>query len=188
MSKEQSAYENLTDRERRLVDVYLRNGMVKCRAYFDTMYGGKEEDPGADSVRQIAYRKFTEDHIKAAISERLREAAMSTDEALFLLKQQAQASHRPFIRIGDDGNIYYDFSHPRAQENLHLIRKIKQKRKRSLDEAGEAEWETEWVEVDLHDPQRALDMILKAHGAYGAKGTEEDPIHVTGFNFDLGGE
>ena len=74
----------------------------------------------------------------------------------------------PFIRITDEGFTYFDFSHPDAKNYFHLIKKIKTKRTRRVEGRGDdAEvWEDEWVEVELHDAQAALEKIGKYHGLF----------------------
>jgi len=90
---------------------------------------------------------------------------MPANEVLARLADMARGSHRPFIRVSDDGFVYFDFSDPEAQKNLHLIKKIKTKRERRIEGKGEEaeEWEGEWVEVELHDAQSALVTLAKYH-------------------------
>lgn len=101
--------------------------------------------------------------IKAVVEKRIDEMKMDTDEVLSRLASYARGSLEPFIRINDDGTTDFDFSHPDAKKNIHLIKKIKTKRKILVEGKGdEAEsWEHEWVEVELHDPVHCLELIGK---------------------------
>lgn len=130
------------------------------------------------SARQLGSKLLTNVDIQAAISARLKQIAMGADEVLARLAEQARASHAPFIRIDGDGFVYFDFSHEDARNHLHLIKKIKTKRQRQVYGKGEdaEEWEGEWVEVELHDPQRALELIGKHHNLFMDRDKEGNPI------------
>ena len=93
---------------------------------------------------------------------------MSANEVLKRLSDMAKANMLPFIRIEEDGSTYFDFSHPDAKNYFHLIKKLKTKRTRRVEGRGEdaEEWEDEWVEVELHDAQSALEKVGKYHGLF----------------------
>jgi len=121
---------------------------------------------GYDSARSSVVNVLAKPNIKKLISDRLDEMAMTKNEVLFRLSAIARASEFPFIRITDEGFCYFDFSDPEAEHYLFLIKKIKTKRTRRLEGKGEnAEtWEDEWIEVELHDAQAALNTLAKYHG------------------------
>ena len=91
----------------------------------------------------------------------MKENAMSADEDLHRLSDMGRASLMPFVKITDGGTVYFDFSQPDAKKYLHLIKKIKTKRTRRVED-GE-KWEDEFVEVELYDSQSALALIAKYH-------------------------
>lgn len=124
-----------------------------------------------DSCRVGASKLLTTANIKAAISKRLDELAMPKSEVLARLSGMARASTFKFIRITDEGFCYFDFSDPEAEEYFYLIKKIKTKRTRRLEGKGkDAEpWEDEWVEVELHDSQAALEKIGSYHKLFEPK-------------------
>lgn len=143
----------------RFVDEYLKtwNATEAYKsAYPKTSY---------TTARANGSRLLANANIRAEISRKLKEHAMDAEEVLARLTDHARGDHRPFVRISDDGFIYFDFSSPEALEHLHLIKKIKTKRARRVEGGGEdrEEWEDEWVEVELHDPQRALELLGKAN-------------------------
>jgi len=94
-----------------------------------------------------------------------RNKIMSATEVLGRLSEMARASVLPFVRITEDGAVFFNFSDPQAKEYLYLIRKVKTKRARRLEGRGEdaEEWEDEWVEVELHDAQNALVNMGRHH-------------------------
>jgi len=119
-----------------------------------------------DSCRSRASVLLTNANIQNEISDRLAKQAMGRDEVLARLSNMARASELPFIKITEDGFVYFDFNNPDAKDYIYLIKKIKTKRTRRIVGRGEdAEpWEDEWVEVELHDAQAALNTIAKYHG------------------------
>jgi len=121
-----------------------------------------------DTARVAASVAITKPNIKAEIKRRLDERAMSAEEAIYRLGEIGRADLFPFIRIDDDGFVYFNFADPEAKRHLFLIKKIKSKRERRLEGKGDdAEaWEGEWVEVELHDAHAALRDILKIHGRF----------------------
>jgi len=171
----QSAYEQLSWKHKRFVDNYLSNGMIAWRAYQDAGYGG--EDPSYEALRSAASRLLSNVNISAAISQKMAELTMKSEEVLFRLGEQGRASLFPFIKITDDGFVYFDFTHPEAKDYIHLIKKIKTKRKRLVEGRGDnAEtWEHEWVEVELHDVQGALKLIGQHHKLF----TQQVDVKVT---------
>jgi phage terminase small subunit len=125
-----------------------------------------------EAARRVGYkhpntqgpRLLVDVSIAAEIQKRLDEMVMSADEVLRLLSRQANASHKSWVKVDKDGHIYFDFSDPEAQKNIDLIKKIKTKTR--TEKAGEKSFEVEWVEVELYDSQRALELIGKHHGIF----------------------
>jgi hypothetical protein len=166
------------DSEWALINAYFDLNMNQTRAYMSVFKDAKYE-----SARVEASKFFAKPNIRAEIEYRLERDAMSASEAMKRMSDIARASHAPFIRIDDDGFVYFDFSDPQALENLHLIKKIETKRERRVSgmavggdgEAEPEEWEGEWVKVELHDSASALRDVLKIHGKY----KEEVNLNVT---------
>lgn len=147
----------LTTKEQIFVDAYLR-----C---FNAAQAAREAGYSKRSIYAIASQNLRKLNIRETIETRLAEIHMSSAEVLARLADHARGSHRPFVKIGKDGFIYFDFSNPEAIENLHLIKKIETKRTRRIEGKGDdaEEWEDEWMRVELHDPQRALELLGKYH-------------------------
>jgi hypothetical protein len=69
----------------------------------------------------------------------------------------------PFlVEVGDD--VWPDLTSEEAKKKRYLLKKIKPKRK-SWGSGEEAVTETE-VELEIHDPVRALKLLGDAHGLF----------------------
>ena len=152
---------NLKPKERAFVDMYFR-----CNMNGTDAYSRLHPEAQRDTCRAKASEIVAKDNIRAAINDYLTKNAMGKDEVLSRLSAIARASEFPFIRITDEGFCYFDFSDPEAEQYFFLIKKIKTKRTRRIEGKGEDKetWEDEWVEVELHDSQAALNTIAKYHG------------------------
>lgn len=165
-----------TPQEWSVINAYFENGMNQTRAYLavfpDILY---------DSARVKASQFFAKVNVRDEIARRLRERTMSADEVLARLADMARASHQSFIKIADDGFVYFDFSNPEAKANLHLIKKIETKRERRIEGKGEEseEWEGEWVRVELHDSAAALRDLGRFHKLF------TDKVENSGYSINL---
>jgi len=162
----------LRNKQKAFVEAYLR-----C---FNATEAAKNAGYSEVSARSIACKLLTKDNIQALIQERLAEMKMSADEVLLLLADQARSSVQPFIKVTEQGFVYFDFSQPEAMKHLNLIKKIKSKRTRRIEGRGDMaeEWEDEYVEVELYDSQAALKLIGSHHKLF----TDETPpvnVHLT---------
>jgi hypothetical protein len=162
-----------------LVNAYFDENMNQTRAYLKVFPTTKY-----DSARVDASKYFAKSNIKGEIIHRLKQDAMSSFEVLKRMGDMARASHYPFIKIAQDGFVYFDFSNPEAIKNLHLIKKIKTKRERRIEGVGESaeEWEGEWVEVELHDAAAALRDLGKYHKLFTER--VENSGYVLNINWD----
>jgi len=159
-SETPSTPKKLTHKQKAFVEAYFSNQMNATEAYL-LMHPGVTREVAAT----LGWRMLRKVEILAEIDRRLSEQVMSANEVLKRLSDMGKANLLPFIRITSEGFTYFDFSHPDAKNYFHLIKKIKTKRTRRLEGKGEnAEvWEDEWVEVELHDAQSALEKIGKYH-------------------------
>ena len=150
----------LKPKQKAFVEAYFNNQMNATEAYLSL-----HPKSSRAAARAHGSLMVTNGNIYAEIERRLSEQVMSANEVLKRLSDMSRANMLPFIRITDEGFTYFDFSHPDAKNYFHLIKKIKTKRTRRLEGKGEnAEvWEDEWVEVELHDAQSALEKIGKYH-------------------------
>jgi hypothetical protein len=149
-----------TDRQKAFVEAYFNNQMNATEAY-QSLHPKVSRTVAA----QLGWQTLRNIKIQAEIERRLSEQVMSANEVLRRLSDMAKANLLPFIRITEDGTTYFDFSHPDAKNYFHLIKKLKTKRTRRVVGRGKGaeDWEDEWVEVELHDAQTALEKIGKYH-------------------------
>lgn len=159
-----------TDMQKLFVEYYLTHWNA-AQAARDAGYSKK-------TAKVIGYQNLQKPHIRELIEKRLSEAAMSANEVLKRLTDQARASLVPFIRITKDGFVEYDFSHPDAKSYLHLIKKIKTKRSRNVSRDGE-NWEHEWVDVELYDAQSALVQLGRHYALFTDNIKSLDLTHLT---------
>lgn len=171
MAKSDSC-EELTRKHLLFIDEYFRHNMNATEAYCQ-VYPNAERR----GARVSASKLLSKSNIRAEIDRRMAKKAISADEVLARLSGMARASIAPFIKITDDGRIFFDFSSPDAAEYLYLIKKVKMNRKRLLSYDGgdePKEWEVEWTEVELHDSQAALEKIGRYHRLFGGTGSASE--------------
>jgi len=168
MSQKKKTEENndtpivLTLDELAFVTAYFEENMNGTRAYMKL-----HPKASYDTARANGSETLARTNIRSEVRRILTERAMSAEEAIYRIGEMGRADLYPFIRIDNDGFVYFNFSDPNAKEYLFLVKKIKTKRERRLE--GVIAWEGEWVEVELHDSQAALRDILKMHGKLGEK-------------------
>lgn len=109
-------------------------------------YSGNDNVLAAQGSRLLKNAKVAE-----AISQRLRESAMLADEALAILADQARADLGPFIVV-DKGDVGIDIKKLKEAGLAHLIKSITPTRY--------------GTKIEFYDKQYALNLILKAHGAF----------------------
>ena len=161
--KEKPNSEGLTYKQQAFVDAYFGCGMNATQAYLD-LY----PKSSYNAARASASALLTIPNIAAAISKRLKEKAMGVDELIARYGEMARATTLPFIRVTEEGFVYFNFNDPRAKEHMYLVKEIESKRTRRMEGSGEykEEWEDEWVKVKLHDAQHAMDQIGKMHSLF----------------------
>lgn len=157
------------------VNYYFSENMNAVQAYLRVF-----PKSSYDAARSSASNYLSKPNIKAEIKHRLDEKAMPSSEVLARLSDMARATHKPFIRVDDDGFVYFNFADDEAKSNLHLIKKIKTKRERRIDGSGEdaEEWEGEWVEVELHDAAAALRDLGRYHAMFTDKAVVGGEISI----------
>jgi len=102
--------------------------------------------------------------VEAAVRVRLQEKAMSADEVLMRLAENARADMGEWLT--DDGEI--DIAAMKVAQKTNMLRKVKRTRRSGESESG-VMWDETTIEVELHDQQAALVHIGKAHGLFTDK-------------------
>jgi len=111
-------------------------------------------------ARKSASRVFARPEVQAYIAERIAERAMTADEVLARLAEQARAEYAPYLL--SSGTV--DLERMLADGRGHLIKGIK------WDRGGNRI-------VEFHDAQAALVHLGRHHKLFTDR-TEED-VHVT---------
>jgi phage terminase small subunit len=106
--------------------------------------------------------------IRAAIDEYFHAYEMSAREVIARLSDQARGSLGDFLDIGSDYEPTLNLGKARREGKLHLLKKFKQKKVTYVNKDDE-ETVTEWIEVELHDPQAALAHVGRYHGLFTDK-------------------
>lgn len=150
----------LTDKQRMFVESYLQcwNATEAARR------AGYEGD--ANVLAVTGHDNLRNPKISEFVSMRISEAAMSADEVLKRLARYARGSLKPFMTQGGD-TLWPDLGTSEALENIDLLKKIKPKRR--TGGRDENQWTEDEIELELHDPMRALELIGKHHKLFTEK-------------------
>lgn len=137
----------LTDKQRLFVEAYL--GSAKFNATQAARTAGYAGD---DNVLAVAgYDLLRNPKISELVRQRLSEAAMTADEVLARLAEQARGSMEDFL--DDSGEI--DLARARERGKLHLLKS------RSVTKDGER--------IELYSAYDAQALIGKHHGLFVEK-------------------
>lgn len=142
----------LNDKQALFVEEYLKT-FNATQAAIAAGYSQK-------TAYNIGYENVRKREIAEAISQRLTEAAMSADEVLKRLAEQARGDVDDYL--DEDG--FLDWKKARRGKKTGLVRKLKiKKTTRIIDDA---EYITVETDFELYDAQAALVHIGKHHGMF----------------------
>jgi phage terminase small subunit len=144
----------------------------------------RRTDPTYKRPDQVAYEYLRKPEIQAEIERRLAELKMGADESLVRVTEQARASLDDFIDVTlpnadldeakdmDEahaiaGGWRLNLAKAKQRGKLHLIKKIKS-----------GQW---GPELELHDPQTALTLLLKHHGLLVEKVEHSGSVDLKGY-------
>lgn len=171
----------MRERYRVFAEEYLRSWNL-TQAAIAAGYSSK-------TAAQLGYKVRHKPQVEDYIRRRLAGMQMETDEILVRITDQARGSLEPFIPMDDEGKLQtdngfltFDFSTPRAQKSLFLIRRVKTARTRRVDgrTKDKIAWEDEKVEIELYDAQNALELLGRANNLFNDKIPVETPLVVIG--------
>lgn len=162
-------YDRWTERERKFVKAYLRNGYRELDAWIEAGYSTKcSARNQAANARQILKRP----KIKAYIEKRLAEHIMSSDEALArhsdvgrtdvgdcLVDHEVSCPKCGHV-IEDAGTLRLDLNLMREKGKTHLIKKL-------------TPFKDGRVAIELYEADVARRDLLKAHGAFRPTAEEQ---------------
>jgi len=142
----------LSSKHQAFVDQYLT--CFNSTEAYQRVYSPKNRAVSASA----GHRLLRNVEIEEAIRTRLQEKAMSADEVLMRLADNARADMGEWLT--DDGEI--DIAGMKAAQKTKLLRKVKRTRRSGETEQGNT-WEETTIEVELHDAQAALVQLGKHH-------------------------
>lgn len=130
----------LTNKQRQFINEYFVCGMNASEAARRAGYKGKANVVGSLLLANVSIRE--------KINHRLEQAQMSADEVLARLTDYARSDFSDFIDV-QHGYTSFDLAKAQEAGKLHLIKKFK------ITKTG--------IELELHDPMRALELLGKHH-------------------------
>lgn len=144
----------LTNKQKKFVETYL------------TCWNGAEaaRQAGYAHPRQSAWETLSNPYIKEYIRQRLTGAAMSADEVLSRLADQARGDIGDFI--GKGGVI--DLDDAKEKGITHRLKSLS--------------WTKQGIRIEMYSQQHALELIGKHHGLFVDK-SEVDISGAVAFNF-----
>lgn len=104
------------------------------------------------TARSQGQRLLTNVDIAAEVKRRMEDRHMKAEEALMLLADQAYSNLNDFVDVLEDGRLFrLNLDKAKERGKFHLIKKLK------YNAQG-------LPEIELHDPQRAIELISKHLG------------------------
>lgn len=143
------AVDKLTPKQRRFLDAYL------TEARWNATRAAKIAGYSEHTAYSIGWELLRKPEIKAAVNERLAESAMSADEVLGLLADQARGSLEDVL----DEEGRFDYAKARDAGKLHLIHQYEV----SVEVTGEERPPIEKTKLKLYDAQAALALLARHH-------------------------
>jgi hypothetical protein len=144
--------EGLTMKQMRFVEEYL------------TCWNGSEAARRAGYAVKTAHVQATDNlrnpKIRAAIDRRLRDFHLGADEVLARMADQAMTTLDDLLSMRG-GKLTLDLTKAKRLGKLHLVKKVTTTKQGMI--------------VELHDSQRALDMLARTLGLYIDKIAPTDP-------------
>ncbi|MDB5241427.1 MAG: terminase small subunit [Spirosoma sp.] len=151
----QALLDKLNDRQRRFVLSYV--------VHLNASRASREAGYETEHHEQIGFQNLRKLDIKAAIEAILEGETMSVAEGLRRLTDWGRGNISHFTTP----NGHLDLSTQQAQENLHLVKKIKVTKRveRTVGDEGDPKYaDIISTEIELHDAKDAVVKTLEAHG------------------------
>ncbi|GAB3341903.1 hypothetical protein GCM10027299_56260 [Larkinella ripae] len=115
------------------------------------------------NARIIGRQNLTKLNIAASIEQRMAKSVMTPQEAAYRLTQIGRGTFGHFLAVDPITNLVrIDLSTADAQQNTHLLKKVKQRRTVRYTKGGEIV-ESTYTEIELYDALDAVWKILQLH-------------------------
>lgn len=151
--------EELTGKQRLFALHYVANGMNGTQAARAAEYKGDD-----NTLAAVAYENLRKPKIKRFIETLLKEKTMPLEEVLYRLSAHAAGDLRPLMGLSTEELK----EHPQAW----LIKKYRRKTHILRSRDGDPRIEEVNVEIEINDPQAALNTLLKYHQVASGQPTE----------------
>lgn len=144
----------LTRKQKLFVDYYLQS--------FNATDAARRAGYSEKTAYAMGWENLRKPEIKKEVDARLEEVHMSADEALKRLADMARGD------IGEFANSFggVDWVEAKQKGLTKLVKKWKVRTVTVQGKGEEADKEIVTEEIELHDPQAALDKILRVAGRY----------------------
>lgn len=155
---DETASPKLTGKQRAFVNFYMTNGFNATQAAISAGYS-------EDSARVIGHENLTKPSVAGEIKRLMAEFTMPAEEVLARLTEHARGD---IGDIWDEDSGTVDWKKARALGKTALIKRIKHKTTRITRGTGEnaEDVETFEDEIELHNPQTALQLLGKQHSLF----------------------
>jgi phage terminase small subunit len=151
-----------TGKQKAFVAAYLSNGLNATEAAKTAGYQGSYS-----TLAVIGHENLKKPNIKTEIEAALNERAMTRDEVLYRIAEQARGN---ILDVSDIRVIDAEQGYIQIDPSLAAAM---QKGKAQLIQAVDYDKEGR-LKLKLYSAQRALDMLAKAHGIYGDPGDRDE--------------
>lgn len=122
----------------------------------------------------IGHNQLKKVEVAAAIQEKINERAMTADEVLIRLAEQARGIPNECFKL-EGGKVLVDFDALKERGLLHLIKKL------SYDSEG-------MPRVEFYDAQGALGQLAKVHGLLTERLQHSGEVKINVVYEDMNGD
>lgn len=147
----------MNPRHQQFINEYFNCCMNATEAYQRVYQNATRE-----TARRNGHELLTNTDISEEIKLRITEKAMSADEVLMRLGDQARGDMADFWHIPEQGDPTINLA--KAKGKTHIIKKLKVKK--TTQRIGKTTETTHEVDFDLYDAQSALQLIGKNHDLF----------------------
>lgn len=155
----------LTRKQEQFIEEYLT-----C---FNTTQAAIRAGYSPKSAYSVGWETLRKPEVERAISQRLSETAMTANEVMMRLAEQARGDVGNYL-VGNGYSLEIDLAGMKRDKKTHLVKKITQTRRRRTTKDGEEERTS--TTIELYSAQTALEMIGKHYKLFAdnAGGSGED--------------